>query len=109
MIAAQLYDSIEKELGTEALKGLIREGKFGAIREWLRSKCIYTNSYIHTFMYTIYTLYIHLHTAHIHKVGSLYDTPDELLSKVIEGSKLHALYYGRFTIIDTLYFIVVCL
>ena len=40
------YDKLESEMGADVVKGLIRDGKFGVIREWLRGMCIYMGVYL---------------------------------------------------------------
>lgn len=54
MIAAQLFETAEKEMPD--IRNKIRNGEFGPIKDWLRKN--------------------------IHEVGSLYASPDELLIAV---------------------------
>jgi carboxypeptidase Taq len=54
MIAAQLFEAAENEMPD--IRNKIRRGDFGPIREWLRKN--------------------------IHEVGSLYESPDDLLIAV---------------------------
>mmetsp|Transcript_36641 Transcript_36641/g.91241 ORF Transcript_36641/g.91241 Transcript_36641/m.91241 type:complete len:304 (+) Transcript_36641:768-1679(+) len=56
IMATQIYNAAERQLGKEVLEQSIREGKFSLLREWLAEK--------------------------VHKVGSLYPSPDELLVSV---------------------------
>mmetsp|Transcript_53475 Transcript_53475/g.142206 ORF Transcript_53475/g.142206 Transcript_53475/m.142206 type:complete len:121 (+) Transcript_53475:3-365(+) len=53
IMATQIFNAAERELGKEELAQSIAKGEFGTLREWLREK--------------------------VHKVGSLHPSPDELL------------------------------
>ena len=56
IMATQIYNAAERELGEEELSASIRRGEFGPLREWLREK--------------------------VHAVGSLHPSPDELLTTI---------------------------
>jgi Zn-dependent M32 family carboxypeptidase len=67
MIAAQLFETAEKQIPD--LKTQIRNGEFKQLREWLR--------------------------VNVHEVGSLYESPDELLT-VVTGKPLDPAIYVNY-------------
>lgn len=56
VMAVQIFEAAQRDLGAEALDAQIAQGDFSPLREWLRTK--------------------------VHQVGSLYASPDELLTAV---------------------------
>lgn len=67
MIAAQLFQTAQEQL--PSMNDDIKQGKFAALREWLRVK--------------------------IHQIGSLYASPDELLVAVT-GKPLDPTIYTNY-------------
>jgi carboxypeptidase Taq len=64
MMAAQLFETAEKQIPD--LRGKLRRGEFQPLREWLRTN--------------------------VHETGSLYASPDELLTAVT-GKPLDPMVY----------------
>ena len=56
ILAVQIFNAAKRDLGEAELKGQIARGEFAPLREWLREK--------------------------VHSVGSLYASPDELLTSI---------------------------
>ena len=56
IMAVQIFNAAKADLGDAVLKGQISRGEFGPLREWLREK--------------------------VHSVGSVYSSPDELLTSI---------------------------
>jgi len=59
IMAVQIFDAAKAELGDAELRGQISRGEFTPLREWLRAK--------------------------VHTVGSVYASPDELLTSITGG------------------------
>ena len=59
IMAVQIFEAAERELGAPTLRAQISRGEFGPLREWLREK--------------------------VHSVGSVYAAPDELLTQITGG------------------------
>ena len=59
IMAVQIFDAAKAELGEAELRGQISRGEFTPLREWLRAK--------------------------VHTVGSVYASPDELLTSITGG------------------------
>jgi carboxypeptidase Taq len=59
IMAVQIFEAAKAEIGDAQLRGQISRGEFTPLREWLRAK--------------------------VHTVGSVYASPDELLTSITGG------------------------